>query len=147
MIALRSLTLGVAAGMRSSLGISAPALVGRGARAKGGFSITTARRALPVASELVVDKLPKTPSRLEPQGLAARFASGAVGGVILARRAGASPVQTIVPLLAAVLGTAAGAYGGAAWRRWASSSRPDWQGAVAEDGVALSLAYAACRNT
>jgi uncharacterized membrane protein len=147
MIALRSLTLGVAAGMRSSLGISAPALVGGAAGAKSGFSIGTARRALPIASELVVDKLPKTPSRLAPQGLAARFVSGAVGSVILARRAGASPGQTVVPVLAAVLGTAIGAYGGAAWRRWASTSRPDWQGAVAEDSVALTLAYTACRDT
>jgi uncharacterized membrane protein len=146
MIALRTLALGVAAGSRSSLGISGPVLFRRRPGRSTGLSLGTVRRVLPVASELVVDKLPKTPSRLEPAGLAGRFASGAVGSVILARGAGLSPRQSVVPLLAGVLGTAAGAYGGAAWRRWASRSRPDWQGSVAEDTVALSLAYTACRG-
>jgi uncharacterized membrane protein len=146
MIALRTLALGVAAGSRSSLGISGPVLFRRSRGRKAGLGLGTVRRALPVASELVVDKLPKTPSRLEPAGLGGRFASGAVGSVILARGAGASAPQTIVAVLAGVLGTAAGAYGGAAWRRWASQSRPDWQGAVAEDAVALGLAYTACRG-
>jgi uncharacterized membrane protein len=146
MIALRTLALGVAAGSRSSLGISGPALFRTRAGRSRRHSLGRVRLVLPVASELVVDKLPKTPSRLEPAGLAGRFASGAIGSVILARGAGASAPQTIVAVLAGALGTAAGAYGGAAWRRWASQSRPDWQGAVAEDTVALSLAYAACRG-
>jgi uncharacterized membrane protein len=138
MILLRSLAIGVASGMRSSLGVTAPGLFRPGA----GANPATARRVLAIWGELVSDKLPKTPSRLEPPGLAARFVSGGVGALVLARRAGAPPV---VPLLAGLAGAAVGAYGGAAWRRWAAARRPDWQGAVVEDAVGIGLAVAACR--
>jgi hypothetical protein len=38
-----------------------------------------------VAAELVIDKLPRTPSRLETGGLAARVALAGAAGVVLAR--------------------------------------------------------------
>jgi uncharacterized membrane protein len=136
----RALMLGTAAGMRTSLGFSTPQLVGRQTPTS---TIRQVWGALPVAGELVVDKLPQTPSRLLPPGLIGRFASGAFGAFLLARRSGAPPV---LPVLAGIAGAAGGAYGGAAWRRWADARGPDWPAAVAEDALALTLAVGACRN-
>jgi uncharacterized membrane protein len=60
--------------------------------------------------------------------------------VALARREGARPAA---PVLAGVVGAAAGSFGGHAWRGWAAQRVPDWQAALAEDAVAVLLALAA----
>jgi uncharacterized membrane protein len=141
----RSLVLGVASGMRSSLGFNVPGL--RGVR-RAGLTRANSSRLLAIGGELVVDKLPQTPSRLEPPGLVARFASGAAGGLQLAHRAGARPATYVIAGVVGAAGAAGSAYGGAAWRRWAVSGavpRADWQGATIEDATALTLAFAACR--
>jgi uncharacterized membrane protein len=141
----RSFALGVASGMRSSLGFNAPKL--RDVRAEG-FTVANSMRLLGIGGELIVDKLPKTPSRLAPPGLAARFLSGGAGAWQLANRAGAAPKTRWAAVAVGVGAAAAGSYGGAAWRRAAaggSGGRPDWQGALAEDAVALGLAAAASR--
>ncbi len=96
--------------------------------------------ALGVVGELVGDLLPGTPSRLRPPGPQARAAAAAVGGVLLARRAGVGPV---LPAVLAAVASAAGTWGGAAWRRWAARRGPDWPAALTEDAVALALAGAA----
>lgn len=98
---------------------------------------------LGVAGELVGDLLPATPSRLAFPGPQARAVSAAVGGALLARRAG---VRVLVPAVAAAAASAAGTWGGAAWRRWAARRGPDWPAALAEDLVALALASAATRG-
>jgi uncharacterized membrane protein len=140
---LRSALLGIAAGSRSSLGVSAPLLAtptGAGlARALTGRLAGTLATAA-VGAELVGDKLPQTPSRLQPPVLAGRLLSGAVGAVALAHREGARPAA---PVLAGVAGAAAGSFGGFAWREWADRRVPDWQAALVEDGVAVLLALAA----
>jgi hypothetical protein len=131
----RSFTLGVAAGMRSTLGLAGPALTG---------GASGLRRLVPVAGvagEIVVDKLPFTPSRLEPPGLYGRFLAGAGGAAALARREHAAPAW---PVIAGCAGAALGTYGGAAWRAASVKQRADWHGAVAEDLVALALAALAC---
>jgi uncharacterized membrane protein len=145
----RSLALGVASGMRSSLGFAAPGL--RGVR-QAGFTPANTVRLLGIGGELVVDKLPQTPSRLTPPGLIARFASGGAGALQLASRSGAAPKTRAAAVAIGVAGAAGGAYGGAAWRRAAAGDstgenggRPDWQAAVLEDAVALNLALAASR--
>lgn len=141
----RSLALGLASGMRSSLGFNAPGL--RGLR-KAGLTRANTGRLLAIGGELVVDKLPQTPSRLEQRGLIARFASGSVGALQLASRREAGWKTRVVAVAIGAAGAAGGAYGGAAWRRRAaggSDPRPDWQGAAVEDAVALSLAVAATR--
>ncbi len=141
----RSLALGFASGMRSTLGFSAPGL--HDVRQAGLTPANTARL-LGIGGELVVDKLPQTPSRLAPPGLVARFASGAAGAMQLASRAGAAPTLRVAAVGAGVAAAAGGAYGGAAWRRWCvrgGMARADWHGAVLEDGVALTLALAASR--
>ena len=134
----RALALGIASGMRSSLGLCAPGLFGKPAA----YGPRRVARIVGVGGELLVDKLPQTPSRLEPPGLAARFASGGTGAFVLARR---EQVKPPLPFLAGVLGAAAGSFGGAAWRKRAAVARPDWQGALAEDVAAGTLAWWACR--
>jgi uncharacterized membrane protein len=141
----RCLALGLASGMRSSLGFNAPGL--HGVR-QSGLTRANTGRLLAIGGELVVDKLPQTPSRLETRGLIARFASGAAGAFQLGSRARAGSKTRIIAVAIGAAGAAGGAYGGAAWRRSGvsgSNPRPDWQGAAIEDVVALGLAAAASR--
>lgn len=143
-LVLRSALLGTATGMRSSLGLAGPVL--SAPHRSGAAAAVTGRPGGAVATsavigELVADKLPNTPSRLDALGLPLRFVSGAAGATALARREGA---RVALPVLLGLGGAAAGSWGGAAWRSWWSSSRPDWQGALIEDAVALSLALVAC---
>src|SRR4051812_22440420 len=85
---------------------------------------------LAAAGELVTDKLPFTPSRLQPPALAGRAASGAIAGGAVAGRQGAA--------LGAAAALAA-AYAGARVRgKW-----PGLATALAEDAVAVSVAVAA----
>ena len=119
----RPLLLGVATGLRSQLGLavlawSEPAGPGdprvlRGLRSRPGRLAVGAA----AAGELVMDKLPQTPSRL------------AVGGAL-----GAA-------------GAAAGSYAGAAYRTAlpARTRTPDLPWALGEDAVAASLAGTAVR--
>lgn len=93
-----------------------------------------------ISGELVADKLPITPSRLQPGSLLVRLASGGGGAALLARRRGSSP---LLPVLAGIAGAAAGSVAGSRWRAWAARRRPDWQGAVIEDACALALASGA----
>jgi len=145
----RSALLGVAAGSRSTLGVAGPALTAPKklpGSVHGPSAGQRARRAgvlLATAGELTADKLPSTPSRLQPPSLALRVSSGAGGAVVLARRERA---DAGAPLLAGAAGAAAGSYGGAAWRRWAQGRMSGLQAGLVEDAVALALAALACRN-
>ncbi|MFB7889361.1 hypothetical protein ACFCZ3_15085 [Cellulosimicrobium cellulans] len=146
----RALALGVAAGSRSSLGAAAPVLggwVGGGSRGGSGGPGLLARAGAVagVVSEMVGDKLPRTPSRLDPPGPVFRLGSGAAGGILLARHR-TGPAGVVAAAVAGAAGAAVGTWGGAAWRRLAVGSRPDWPGAVAEDVVALALAAWAVRR-
>lgn len=138
-VAVRAVLLGVAAGCRASLGVAAPVLAGRAGESRPPVAVR-AGAVLGVLGELVGDLLPATPSRLRPPGPQARAAAAAVGGALLARRAGAG---VLLPAVLAAGASAAGTWGGAAWRRWAAGHGPDWPAALAEDAVALALAGAA----
>lgn len=141
-MACRAVLLGVAAGCRSSLGVAAPLLGGRAA-VSGPRRLVRAVVALGVVGELVGDLLPVTPSRLRPPGPQVRTATAAVGGALLARRAG---VGVLLPAVLAAGASAAGTWGGAAWRRWAARRGPDWPAALVEDAVALTLARLAVKR-
>jgi hypothetical protein len=140
-VLLRSVAIGVAAGSRASLGLVPPLLT---SSLTGPWGVVArVGGALAVAAEITGDKLPSAGSRLEPPGPLVRMGSGAVGAVLLARRAGAGP---LLPALLGAAGGAAGTWGGAAWRAAAVGRRPDWQAAVVEDAAALSLAGFAARR-
>jgi uncharacterized membrane protein len=135
-LVLRSAALGVATGGRSSLGLAGPTLTtpasGRGARLAAVAVVT---------GELVADEQPGTPPRTGPAGLPPRVIDAAYGSSRLAGREGANGAA---PVTAGALGALVGSFGGVAWRRWASKRVPDWQAALAEDAVALTLAAVAC---
>ena len=131
----RSLALGVATGGRSSLALAGPMLAGRGRKA----GLVAAGL---VGTELVADKLPATPSRLQAGPLAVRLAGGGAGAVALARRDSAG---VVLPAIAGVAGAALGSLAGAVWRDLAAERGYTWQAAAAEDAVALGLTAFAWR--
>ncbi|MEP6648669.1 MAG: hypothetical protein ABJA74_01975 [Lapillicoccus sp.] len=134
-IAGRSLLIGLASGGRSSLGIFAAARLAR-------KPVATAAAATAVVGEIVADKLPTTPSRLEPGPLLGRVATGGLGGWAVARQQGANPV---LPTALGLVGGLVGSAIAAAWRQVASDRGWVIQGAVAEDGMSVALAWAALR--
>ncbi|MGY4643989.1 hypothetical protein [Cellulomonas sp. URHB0016] len=136
-LVLRSALLGWAAGARSTFGVVAPTLSLAPRRTVVVGAVATA------LGEVVGDKLPVAPSRLDHHGPELRALSGAVGAVVLARREGARLYR---PAVAGAVGGFAGSYVGAAWRRWAAGRMPDWQAALAEDAVAISAAFLATRS-
>jgi uncharacterized membrane protein len=88
------------------------------------------------AVELVVDKLPKTPARTAPVGLAARVVLGGLSGAATAAGSG------IIPYLGAAagsIGSLVGAFAGYHLRRTLVLSRrlPDFSVALTEDLIAI----------
>ena len=118
-----SVLLGLATGLRAFSAPSALALRHR--------PLNGPRRALLLAAlgELVADKLPATPSRLDRRGLTGRVLSSAISGQLVAGPSGA--VRCVSAALAS-----AGA--GSTVRGRA----PGIAAALCEDGVAIALATA-----
>jgi uncharacterized membrane protein len=123
----RALAAGAVCGLRTMCG---PATV---------VPLAGARRAAVVVlalGELVVDKLPQTPSRTQPFGLAARAITGAVSAASTAGER-----RDRVP--AALLGVAAAmgaAYAGAAYRSFCARRRlPAIPSALIEDALAYGV--------
>jgi uncharacterized membrane protein len=149
--ALRSFVLGVVTGMRSQLGVavlawSEPAS-GRDTRALRLLRSAPGRGLTGVgaAVELVADKLPSTPSRLEPQGLAFRLLAGAGVGALAANSTDRRTLGVASAL--GVAGAAVGTYAGAYYRKLlpARTHTPDLPWAVGEDVVAAGLAVTAIK--
>jgi uncharacterized membrane protein len=136
-----AILLGAATGLRSTVGLTA--LINR---RPSGLPTWLARQPVAVIAplaftgELVADKLPSTPSRLEPTGLAARVACGALAGAVIARSTGQPRLWTAVVASAAAV---ASARIGHDVRAAASDRLPPCAVAAAEDGLALALAGAA----
>ena len=106
--------IGLVAGLRS---LTAPAIVSWAAHLKWldlhdsflaflGSTAAVYILAVCAIGELVVDKLPNAPSRTEPLGLLARFATGGLSGAALCAAANKSVV------VGAVLGAVGGVIGG-----------------------------------
>jgi uncharacterized membrane protein len=74
-----------------------------------GYALTPYIVTLMAIGELVNDKLPKTPSRLIPPQFITRIVTGALCGIAI----GMSGNETILGLIAGVLGSVAGTFGGA----------------------------------
>ncbi len=146
-ILLRTTLLGLATGGRSSVGIAALALTAPDTGSPWTGRWARGAAVLAAAGELTVDKLPQTPSRLEPQGQVFRAVAGAAAGAILARREGSSRSATVLLSAAAAAGSWAGAQAGARWRGLAAERfGHDLPGAVAEDVVTVAAARMAGRD-
>ena len=135
---LGSALLGAASGLRAQIGLAI--LVARQDPSLPPFLQQPWTRRLLVAGaagELVMDKLPSTPSRLVPPGIASRLALGALAASLLARtrRAPWPPAAVIGASSAAV----AAKLGHDARARLARTA-PDPAVAVIEDALALGLA-------
>jgi uncharacterized membrane protein len=94
---------------------------------------------LGASGELVADKLPTTPARIEPQPLIGRLAFGAMAGALLTWDARRSWVEGAV---AGAAGALVGSFAGywARKRIVEMSGLPDPVVAVAEDATAVGLA-------
>jgi uncharacterized membrane protein len=139
----RAALAGAATGLRSTVGLAA--LIDAGTAGLPALMTRPAARAaarLGVATELVVDKLPSTPSRLEPAGLAGRIMFAAVTGAVLARGANQPMLEAVVVAAAAAI---AGAKLGHDARAAAAEIVPPFAVAVAEDGLAVGLAAVSSR--
>jgi uncharacterized membrane protein len=157
----RAALIGAATGSRSFTGMAALALTAPAAAVtqpdrtlgQGWVKALVASGAL---GELVADKLPATPDRLAPRGLAGRVLIAALTGQIVARRpwparsgdqGPADPGTAAASASAVAVGTAlAAAWLGSRWRRVAAPRfGRDWPGAVLEDAAAQSLAWTVVR--
>ncbi len=90
--------------------------------------------------ELIIDKLPNTPSRKAPPPFIARILSGSLVGAT----AGAASGALILGLLAGAVGAVGGTYGGAAVRgRLSRAFGKDLPAALLEDAAAIVLSFLA----
>jgi len=102
-----------------------------------GYAFTPYILTLMAIGELVNDKLPKTPSRLAPPGFVSRIVTSALCGLAI----GLSGNRMITGLVAGILGTVAGTFGGAKVRSLlAKTFGRDLPAALLEDAVALGIA-------
>jgi uncharacterized membrane protein len=143
----RALTLGLVTGMRQQLPFALLAL----AASRGQFDLGSGRLARQLGSapgvagalsaavaELVVDKLPFTPSRTRPGPLLGRVASGSlVGGAVLRDARGSAVLGATLGAVGAAAGAVAGSRFRAAVDRRTSLPDPVWAGV--EDLAALGL--------
>lgn len=95
---------------------------------------------LAVTGELVVDKLPQTPSRLSPVGLGARLVMATVASVLLARGAKRPWLPAVLVACGAALFSAKVGHDA---RVAAGEHAPPVVPAAVEDVIALGLAKAA----
>jgi uncharacterized membrane protein len=132
--------LGSASGLRSQLGV-AVIVAGADPSLSPIFRHTWTKRLLiaAAAGELVADKLPNTPSRLEPAGIAGRLALGALAASLYAqtRQAPWMPAAAIGAASAIVAAKI-----GHDVRAQLAQHAPDPAVAVVEDAIALGLATA-----
>jgi uncharacterized membrane protein len=87
-------------------------------------------------AELVIDKLPMTPSRKMTAAFAARLVSGGLAGAAIGIAARRTTLGALLGLAGAVVGT----QGGAAFRSWlASLFERDLPAALIEDMIVFAL--------
>jgi uncharacterized membrane protein len=142
----RAVLLGLATGGRSTAGLSALALTNPSSTGVLGNRWTRRLAGTAAAGELVGDKLPQTPSRLQPSGLVPRLGLGAVTGAALARREGGNRGRTALAGALGLLGAAAGSRLGVSWRQQATRRfGKDLPGALIEDALWLGVARYASR--
>jgi len=144
MMLLCAFLLGLVSGLRSML---APAAVSWAARlgmlgvadtplAFMGYQYTPIIFSVLAVGELIVDKLPTTPSRKSPPGFIARIISGALGGATIGFAS-----RSLVPgVVAGVAGAVVGTLGGSAARaKLAALFGKDLPAALIEDAAGIVI--------
>ena len=146
MLLLCAFLVGLVAGLRSML---APAIVSWSARlgllnidntymGLMEYRITVGIFTVLALCELVVDKLPTTPSRKQPVPFGIRILSGGLVGATV----GASGGKLILGLIFGILGAVAGTLGGAAARaKMAAAFHRDFPAAILEDIAAIAIGF------
>jgi uncharacterized membrane protein len=149
--AIDSILIGAATGGRTTAGLAALAVTGvphAAVTAPKPLWWLQKRWSKPVqlaalVGELIVDKLPSTPSRLHAGSLGLRTATGAAAATALAQR-NSSDVASAA--LLGGFGALAGSVLGARWRRRAARRGvADLVPALIEDAVTVAIALYACR--
>jgi len=141
----RAALAGLATGGRTSSALAALALTHRTPSRKRRRAARTAGIAM-AGAELVFDKAPAAPSRLEPPGLVSRGSAATAAATGLARRAGEDPA---LPVATATIAAGLGALAGLRWRA-VSTDRLGLSpvgAALLEDAVVAGLALAATAGT
>lgn len=126
---LRAFGIGVVAGLRS---MTAPAI----ARAKTKDNIS-AVLTMAMLGEMLVDKLPITPSRTMPVALIVRAISGGVSGAIVV--ADVKDADRRIAIALGAVGAVAASFAGERLRVTAAGKVPDALVALVEDLVAFTL--------
>lgn len=134
----RAAVLGTATGMRSTVALAA-LIVRRSNGLPPVLRRPAARRIAVTAdgAELVVDKLPGTPSRLDPPGLTGRLISASLAAAVLARSEHRGPVPSMLTASVAALAAAKICHDA---RAALARRLPDPVVGVAEDALAIGLA-------
>jgi uncharacterized membrane protein len=130
---VRAALLGAATGARSATPLAAVA-------AQGGNRWLKVVTTVAAGGELIVDKLPSTPSRVKPAPLTARIVTGALSAGLDARRRHRG---VLVPALVGAAAAAAASYAGAGWRAFTAHQGFATPGALAEDAAAILIAATA----
>jgi uncharacterized membrane protein len=89
-------------------------------------------------AEYVVDTMPWIPSRTSPPGVAFRVVSGAVAGWLITS---AHSGNSILGIIAGIVGALLGTYGGHAARIAGIAAIGALPAAILEDAVAIGLAF------
>jgi len=133
-----AVVLGAATGMRSTVALTALIL----RRRDGLPAVLRHPAARPIAvaadgAELVADKLPGTPSRLDPPGLTGRLISAGLAAAVLARSEHRGPIPAMLTASVAALAAAKICHDA---RAALARRLPDPVVAIAEDALAIGLA-------
>ena len=145
---VKVISIGAVAGLRAMMPAALLSIAARHRKDDGGIFASSGAAAvlgLLAVGELVGDKLPTTPNRTEPMGLAARIVTGAIGGgVISSQRRKSVPLGIALGALTAV----AAAYAGQNIRRAIAEEtgiHSSFIGAV-EDAIAIGIGTSAVQN-
>jgi uncharacterized membrane protein len=126
--ALRAFGAGAATGLRTMTG---PAFVFSSNAGNWNWLLRAA-----ALGEYIVDKLPNTPARTQPLGLAARALSAGLTGASIA------PDERLLGAVCAIGAAMSTAFLGAAYRHACAERRfPPIASALAEDALAIGLAW------
>jgi uncharacterized membrane protein len=140
----RAALAGIATGMRSTSAVAALTLANSSGlpRLLTG-PVPAGMAGIGVTSELILDKLPTTPSRLQLPGLAGRAVLAGIAGAVLARETKHAMLPAVLAASVAALFSARAGHD----IRQAAAAHVSPSGVAAvEDALALTIAAAAARD-